>query len=142
MHVQKIRHFGLPEFIFFITLHQISAASAATNAVVAQLVEHQLPKLRVTSSSLAYRSTMKEIGVTLNLASNRFLFFNKKILCSIKKFISGEEKLSATLQDPDLFCFSAMTNAVSTMKTTPILSVRIPRSSISSGSRTPDSMPS
>ncbi len=26
------------------------------NAVVAQLVEHQLPKLRVTSSSLAYRS--------------------------------------------------------------------------------------
>ena len=26
------------------------------NAVIAQLVEHQLPKLRVTSSSLAYRS--------------------------------------------------------------------------------------
>lgn len=26
------------------------------DAVVAQLVEHQLPKLRVTSSSLAYRS--------------------------------------------------------------------------------------
>ena len=26
------------------------------NAIVAQLVEHQLPKLRVTSSSLAYRS--------------------------------------------------------------------------------------
>ena len=29
---------------------------ALANAVVAQLVEHQLPKLRVTSSSLAYRS--------------------------------------------------------------------------------------
>ena len=29
---------------------------APFNAVVAQLVEHQLPKLRVTSSSLAYRS--------------------------------------------------------------------------------------
>ncbi len=27
-----------------------------TKAVIAQLVEHQLPKLRVTSSSLAYRS--------------------------------------------------------------------------------------
>ena len=27
------------------------------HAVVAQLVEHQLPKLRVASSSLVYRST-------------------------------------------------------------------------------------
>ncbi len=31
-----------------------------STAVVAQLVEHQLPKLRVTSSSLAYRS-QKEV---------------------------------------------------------------------------------
>ena len=30
-------------------------------AVVAQLVEHQLPKLRVTSSSLAYRSLSGDI---------------------------------------------------------------------------------
>ena len=29
---------------------------ALANAVVAQLVEHQLPKLRVTGSSPAYRS--------------------------------------------------------------------------------------
>lgn len=29
------------------------------HAVVAQLAEHQLPKLRVTSSSLAYRSRQR-----------------------------------------------------------------------------------
>ena len=29
------------------------------NAVIAQLVEHQLPKLRVASSSLVYRSIIK-----------------------------------------------------------------------------------
>ena len=31
-------------------------------AVVAQLVEHQLPKLRVTSSSLAYRSPCEGVS--------------------------------------------------------------------------------
>ena len=34
---------------------------ASPIAVVAQLVEHQLPKLRVTSSTLAYRSKEKAL---------------------------------------------------------------------------------
>ena len=32
--------------------------SLQSNAVIAQLVEHQLPKLRVASSSLVYRSSI------------------------------------------------------------------------------------
>ena len=34
------------------------------HAVVAQLAEHQLPKLRVTSSSLAYRSNEEKHWVS------------------------------------------------------------------------------
>ena len=37
---------------------------AAPIAVVAQLVEHQLPKLRVASSSLVYRSIDKTLVIS------------------------------------------------------------------------------
>lgn len=46
------------------------------NAVVAQLVEHQLPKLRVTSSSLAYRS----IDNQALTAKSRCFFIEKNII--------------------------------------------------------------
>ena len=42
------------------------------HAVVAQLVEHQLPKLRVTSSSLAYRSESKK-PLTIHFVSGFFV---------------------------------------------------------------------
>ena len=46
------------------------------HAVVAQLVEHQLPKLRVASSSLVYRSQGKVLKISkLQLVSNAFLVF-------------------------------------------------------------------
>ena len=48
-----------------------------SNAVVAQLVEHQLPKLRVTSSSLAYRSTEKTGSQTMTIC---FYIFTRVLL--------------------------------------------------------------
>ena len=46
-------------FHFFIIFSKIILNFALEYAVVAQLVEHQLPKLRVASSSLVYRSYCK-----------------------------------------------------------------------------------
>ena len=49
------------------------------HAVVAQLVEHQLPKLRVTSSSLAYRSESKK-PLTINFCRWLFLLLRNRRL--------------------------------------------------------------
>ena len=54
-------------------------------AVVAQLVEHQLPKLRVTSSSLAYRSNNERNRLLLNKGIILGFFFI--LLKKLFKFI-------------------------------------------------------
>ena len=58
--VARIEYF-FSGFVFsflkdFITFADVFRIKGKKSAEVAQLVEHQLPKLRVTSSSLAYRS--------------------------------------------------------------------------------------
>ena len=46
------------------------------HAVVAQLVEHQLPKLRVTSSSLAYRSESNK-PLTIHFVGGFFVTYKQ-----------------------------------------------------------------
>ena len=64
------------------------------NAVVAQLVEHQLPKLRVTSSSLAYRSIEKE-EVTVDVISSFLCFSSVGIgFCILIMYIFAGNKVA------------------------------------------------
>ena len=56
-----------------------------TNAVIAQSVEHQLPKLRVASSSLVYRSTLKAVDSQLNMNVSGFPFEVLLTPCKSKK---------------------------------------------------------
>ena len=72
--VARIEYF-FSGFVFsflkdFITFADVFRTKETISAEVAQLVEHQLPKLRVTSSSLACRSFEYEA-----VASQRLPFF-------------------------------------------------------------------
>ena len=65
--VARIEYF-FSGFVFsflkdFITFADVFRMKGKTSAEVAQLVEHQLPKLRVTSSSLACRSLENQIVI-------------------------------------------------------------------------------
>ena len=72
--VARIEYF-FSGFVFsflkdFITFADVFRTKETEPAAIAQLVEHQLPKLRVTSSSLACRSFEYEA-----VASQRLPFF-------------------------------------------------------------------
>ena len=75
--VARIEYF-FSGFVFsflkdFITFADVFRMKGKTSAEVAQLVEHQLPKLRVTSSSLACRS-LENQAVTNKVAAYFFMY--------------------------------------------------------------------
>ena len=75
--VARIEYF-FSGFVFsflkdFITFADVFRIKGKTSAEVAQLVEHQLPKLRVTSSSLACRSSENQ-AVTNKVAAFFFIY--------------------------------------------------------------------
>ncbi len=66
------------------------------HAIVAQLVEHRLPKPRVTSSSLAYRSTMDQYVVFTHVSLIDFS-------CVTLFFFIGTDSYINNIYEKDVF---------------------------------------